>query len=141
MQKTSRLISKQVHEKHPIYSLEFINTLNDYIFEKLKEKMSKAESLIYFLPPLGSFRFRLKETKSFVSKQINKVEKYRDAEMLEMANRIIDNYDTYREGKLNAKYERFGKETHEAYLLAKKEENLRKWKEAQFKQHSKLRRS
>lgn len=133
MQKTGRLISEQVYNKHPEYSKEFIHSLNVYIFKKLKDEIKEGNSLIYFLPPLGNFQFRCKEINKFVAYQSIKEEKYQDEELLKLSEKVLKNYDVYREDKLNAKYERFGKESHEAYLLARKEENLRKWKETKSK--------
>lgn len=133
MQRTSKDISKKVSDLNPEFSLEVVQELNEFIFFKLKEKIKQGDSLIYFLPPLGNFNFRLKETTKVKKHQDNKKLEHKDPEIITVIDKVIINYKQYSQDKLNKKYERFGKENHESYILAKKQERLQRWQKNQSK--------
>lgn len=135
MQKSHKHISKQVYDKHPEYSLEAIEELNKFLFQTLRRKIREGSNLIYKMGPLGSFVFRLKQTKLELYREKAR-DRYIDEDIQKTFQGIIDIYDNYKTDKLKSKYERFGKESHEAYLLAKKQKKLQEWERTKSEQHS-----
>ena len=117
-----------VHEENPEFDLEFLNELDKFIFQTLRHKTSNPTSLIYDLAPLGKWTYRKVATRKYLYGCGDVVNEFTDKLRI-----ILDMYEIYTGDKLKKKYEQFGKENHEAYILAKKQERLQKWKEAKSK--------
>lgn len=101
---------------------DLIKSINDIIFKELSQVIRKPESLILSVQPLGNFYYRDKKT-------LVKLVKAKDndpdnEEFNKSLVDVLDMYIEYREDKLNFKYEKFGKENHEAYLLDKEQKKL-----------------
>lgn len=135
MQKTSKDIVKAVHAKYPQYSEDLLMKLNNFLFKTLQAKISEGKTLLYLLNPLGTFSFRRKATEDYLKLQPpSNLEN--PSEFISSLLRVSDQYKVYVEDKLKLKYEKFGKESHEAYLLAKKAQRAKKYQARQRKNNS-----
>ena len=106
---------------------DLIKSINDVVFKELYQAIRKPKSLILSVQPLGSFYYRDKKT---VTKLLKANHDDPDNEEFNQSLAdILEMYKVYREDKLNFKYEKFGKESHEAYLLAKEQKKLPTTKE------------
>lgn len=130
MQLTGKEISAMVFEENPEFSLELIREVDKFIFRTLRDKISAADTLVYNLPPLGDFNYRKTQTEKFLNNINPELTIHK-----EKLQNILNQYKVYSEDKLKLKYDKFGKENHEAYLLAKKEKNIQRRKEAESKKH------
>lgn len=111
---------------------EKMKSINDIVFSELKLKMEQAPNLIIELAPLGKFYYR----KFKVQNIYNHPDVY--PETKEICSRILDMYEKYNYDKLQVKYERFGKENHEAFILAKKQGKIQKFQKFEPEQYSEL---
>ncbi len=121
-------ICKMVQEENPEFDLDFLLELDKFIFSTLRKKTSNPTSLIYNLAPLGKWTYR----KAKVVNTFNKCEEGNELSI--KIKMILDMYEIYVQDKLEKKYEIFGKESHESYILAKKQERLQKWQENKSKE-------
>lgn len=127
MQLGRNQICEMVNKENPEFTLDFLIDLDKFIFSTVRNKISNPTSLIYDLAPLGKWTYRNKATKDYRYGCIKNGEG--TTEFTDKLDIILDMYKTYVNDKLEKKYEQFGKENHEAYLLAKKQERLQKRKE------------
>ena len=110
---------------------DLIKSINDVVFKELYQAIRKPKSLILSVKPLGSFYYRDKKT---LTKLVNAKQNDPDNdEFNQSLADILEMYKLYREDKLNFKYEKFGKESHEAYLLDKEQKKLPTTKEDKSK--------
>lgn len=110
---------------------DLIKSINDVVFKELYQAIRKPKSLILSVKPLGSFYYRDKKT---LTKLVNAKQNDPDNdEFNQSLADILEMYKVYREDKLNFKYEKFGKESHEAYLLDKEQKKLPTTKEDKSK--------
>lgn len=126
----SFLICQKVSDELNI-EYDLIKSINDIVFKELYQAIRKPKSLILSVQPLGSFYYRDKKT---LTKLVNAKQNDPDNDEFNqsLAN-ILEMYKVYREDKLNFKYEKFGKESHEAYLLDKEQKKLLTTKEDKSK--------
>ena len=121
MTEESFLICQKVAEDLNV-EYDLIKSVNDVIFKELSQVIRKPKSLILSAQPLGNFYYRDKKT---VVKLVKAKDNDPDNEEFNQSLAdILEMYKVYREDKLNFKYEKFGKENHEAYLLDKKQKKL-----------------
>lgn len=107
---------------------DLIKSINDVIFKEVSKAVREPDSLIVGLQPLGNFYYRDKKTLEKLRNNLyfNHPDKEQYTKHL---SHIMDMYEVYKKDKLEFKYEKFGKESHEAYLLAKKQKKLSGTKE------------
>lgn len=116
-------ICKMVHDENPEIPLDFLNELDKFIFQTLRKKTSTPTALIYDLAPLGKWTYRHLATRKYLYGCGESNNDFVDKLKL-----ILSMYEVYVEDKLNKKYEIFGKENHENYIMDKKQKRLQKWK-------------
>jgi len=133
MQISRKEICKMISEEHPEFDEKFLLEVDKFIFDTLKQKVNNPTNLIYDLSPLGRWTFRKKITKDKLQDQ-----GVVGNEITPKLQSILSFYETYTQDKLEKKYEIFGKESHEAYLLAKEQKKLQKRKEVKPKKHFQL---
>jgi len=100
---------------------ETVESINSIIFKTLSDKMRDPTHLIMSLAPLGNFYYREKKSRM----RLESLKDYPGSEEFGYnIQRILDMYKIYSQNKLNFKYEKFGKESHDAYILAKEQKKL-----------------
>lgn len=114
-----RLNSNDICSEFP--DPEKMKSINDVLFSEIKEMIQDVPNLIIDLPPLGKWYYRKAKTKNYLNSP-----RVFD-ETREFANKVLNLYKEYDEDKLQVQYEKFGKEAHEAYLLAKKQGKISKF--------------
>ena len=114
-------------EKHD-EEYEFIKSINDVMFKQFRDDIRNPTSLILSMGDLGRMYYKKTKT-SFKLMESNT----QDEEIKEGAKKILEMYKVYDKDKLNYKYEKFGKESHDAHILARKEKKLSKSKKIEFK--------
>lgn len=124
-------ICRMVADENSEFTIEFLKEVDKFIFSTLRKKTNSASSLIYDLSPLGKWSYRKVATIKYLYGCKGAINDFTDK-----LNKILEMYEIYVKDKLEKKYEQFGKENHEAYILVKKQERLQKWKETQSKEHS-----
>lgn len=120
-------ICQNVAEKNQL-DYDLVKSINDSIFKGLNERVRNPESLITCFSPFGNFYCRKKEVRERL-KGINSGNSKRkelpgDDEFKESLIRILEMYSKYDEDNLNFKYAKFGKESHDAFILAKKTQRI-----------------
>ena len=122
MTEESFLICQKVADDLNI-DYDLIKSINDTVFKELSQVVRSPESLIVSLQPLGNFYYRDKKTSEKLRNNLH----FNNPDNEEFTNNlsnIMNMYISYKEDKLKFKYEKFGKESHEAYLLDKKQKKL-----------------
>lgn len=122
MTEESFLICQKVADDLKI-DYDLIKSINDIVFKELSQVVRNPKSLIVSLQPLGNFYYRDKKTSEKLRNNLH----FNNPDSEEFTNdlsNIMNMYISYKEDKLKFKYEKFGKESHEAYLLDKKQKKL-----------------
>lgn len=124
MQYKSNDICKSVSKEKDI-DFDLVKSIDTAIFKELSNQMRNPTNIFINVYKLGTFKFRCKKVNSALTnydKELNK-------EIIPNLEKIIGLYDNYIKDKNEFKENKFGKETHRAYLLAKEQEKLSKAKE------------
>lgn len=119
-------ICKQLSERENL-DYDMIKSINDSIFKSLNVTLRKSPNLIASVDDLGIFYYRKKKTLDKL--RFLKEDEIGYEEFKESLERIVEHYKQFDKDKLEFKYEQFGKEAHEAYLLDKKQKGLFRAKE------------
>ena len=120
MQATSKDICKNVSEETGL-DYEMLLTINDQLFRGLSKKSKEGKHLGFEIPGLGTFLVRGKKTYPFKER----IEKWNySLDYVKFINRIIELYAEYRKWRYDTKVKKYGKETHEAFLLGKKQKEI-----------------
>ena len=116
-------ICQQVADKHSL-PYDLLKSINDIFFKTLKDTIRNPTEgkLIINAHPLGTFYYRRKKTMDKITFREDEI----DEEYKNNLYTILTNYEQFDKDKLKFKYEKFGKESHDAYLMAKKEKNFSK---------------
>lgn len=135
MRKSSKDICKQVSEKYG-YDLDMVKSVSETLFKILEDKVRNPTHLIINCSPLGSFFFRHTKSRNLVGKG-----KYPEIIFEDNLKKILELYKVYDKDKLDFKIERFGEESHKAYLLGKEQKKLQNKKKVELKKYNKFSRS
>lgn len=109
-----------------------MKSINDILFSTLKETIKEAPNMILDLAPLGKFYYRKVKTKNYA----NSPDVY--PETKEFADKVLKMYELFDEDKKQVRYAQHGKESHEAFLLAKKQGKVPKFQKAKPEEHLQL---
>lgn len=124
MIKTKKDILKNISS----YNSDLVESVHDAFFQHMDKCIRNPESLIFLIPSIGSFYYRDKKSREFYYKIRNT-----DPDTAEVIKSYLDIYEDYYKDKLEFKYEKFGKESHDAYLMAKKQKAIQKAQENKSK--------
>ena len=117
MQSTSKSICKKVAEDNDL-DYDMVKSINDQLFQGLYKKSREGKFLNLKIPGFGIFRVRGK--RSFKYEKL--IEEYEYPESYKKFIRnILNLYEQFRQYRYDKKVAIFGQESHDAYLLAKKE--------------------
>ena len=122
MTEESFLICQKVADDLKV-EYDLIKSINDIVFKEVSKITRTPDTLIVSLQPLGNFYYRDKKT----SEKLRSVTHFNNPDSEEYKTHltnITEMYKLYKEDKLKFKYEKFGKESHEAYLLAKEQKKF-----------------
>lgn len=117
MQLESFNICQQASEKTGL-DYELLKSVNDVFFSSLASIVRNPPSLIVKIPVFGHFYYR--ERKSIQRLEGGNYEE----EFGQHLERVVEWYKEFHENKIGHKYEKFGKESHDAYRLAKAQERI-----------------
>lgn len=106
---------------------DFVKSINDILFKSVRDKIKSPDSLILRVGKLGNFFYKKTKVKFKLSNEKN------DDELIEDYKTILNMYEEYLTDKLNFKYEKFGKQGHDAFILAKEQKKLSRAKEIKSK--------
>lgn len=110
---------------------DMIKSIGITLFKVLKQKIVNPEALIMDMGQLGNFYFRKGVTKP-------RSEYTMDDEIQSTAKKILDLYDEFDKDKYEFKCEKFGKESHDSYIVAKKQKKVQRFKKIDYKQYMEL---
>lgn len=122
MEITSKEILKIVSKRDNI-DINLLKSINDSIFKKTKKLIQEAPSLRIYLRHIGTFYYRDKKLDNYV-----RFPEGRTEEDIAFFNKVKAMYDEYYKDKYEFKIRKFGKESHETYLLDKEQKKLQKAK-------------
>ena len=107
---------------------EFVKSINDVLFKEIRNKIRTPNSLILKVGKLGDFFYKRTKVKTKVD-----FDKGKDDELLIHYHKVLTMYEEYMADRLKFKYEKFGKETHDAFLLDKEQKRVQRAKENKSK--------
>lgn len=111
---------------------EFAESVGNFFFKRIADATREVPNLIIDANPFGKFFYRKAKTTVHSLKLTDKS----DPDYVAFIYKILDLYELYDAAKLKFKYEKFGKESHDAYLLGKEERQRRVFKRNKFSNNS-----
>lgn len=111
---------------------EFVESVGNFFFKNIADATREVPNLIINAGPLGNFFYRKAKT----TVHALKLSDLSTPEYTEFIYKILDLYEAYDAAKLKFKYEKFGKESHDAYLLVKDERQRKIFKRNKFSDNS-----
>ena len=92
---------------------DLMESISNIIFKDVKDSIEECNNLRLIVKDFGTFYFRKRKASIDDNAPSVKLKKK------DFSKKILDMYEVFDKDKLEFKYEKFGKENHENYLLGK----------------------
>lgn len=135
----SKIVAKKLGEREDV-----VHTIQDCLFKRLSKKIRNPKGALKLtILGLGTFYFRNMKTKNMLEALLSRKEKVHnyDQKFEEHLKHILSLYEQYKQAQYEKKVEYFGKESHDAYLLAQEQKKLQIAEKNKREYSTKLRRS